>query len=316
MRVAITGASGLIGSALTQHLRAGGADVVHLVRRAPRADHERQWDPDSKRLDVESIADCDGIVSLHGLGIGDKRWTPAYKMQLLTSRTHGTTAIAGALATLAEAGHRLRWVSGSAVGYYGDRGEEVLTESSDPGSGFISELVQAWERATEPAREAGAPVAYARTGIVLSRQGGALEPLLRMIRFGVGGPFGRGRAWWPWITLNDHVRAVTFLLQNPGITGPVNLASSGEARQGQVVKALAAAMHRPALLPVPPPALRIVLGEFAGDVLSSQRMRPGVLLESGFTFEQSDLETAAHWVTSPTPPQPPRSANPDPHVPA
>lgn len=305
MRVAITGASGLIGSALTQHLRQGGAEVVHLVRRAPKAVHERQWDPDSKRLDVETIADCDGIVSLHGLGIGDKRWTPEYKMLLLTSRTHGTTAIAGALAMLAEAGHRIRWVSGSAVGYYGDRGEEVLTESSDRGSGFLSELVQAWERSTEPASEAGVPVAYARTGIVLSRGGGALEPLLRMIRFGVGGPFGRGRAWWPWVTLNDHVRALTFLLENPQITGPVNLASSGEARQGQVVRSLASAMHRPALVPVPPPALRIVIGEFAGDILSSQRMRPEVLLGSGFTFEQPDVESAARWVTNPTAPQQP-----------
>lgn len=298
MRVAITGASGLIGSALTQHLREGGAEVVHLVRRSPKAAHERRWDPDSKRLDVETIADCDGIVTLHGAGIGDKRWTPAYKMLLVTSRTHGMGAVAAALATLAESGHRIRWVSGSAVGFYGDRGDEVLTEASPPGSGFISELVQAWERAAEPAVTAGVPVAYARTGIVLSRSGGALEPLMRMIRFGVGGPFGRGRRWWPWITLNDEVRALTFLLENPQITGPVNLASPGEARQGEVVRAIAAAMRRPALVPVPPAALRVALGGFAEEVLSSQRLRPEVLAEHGFAFEQPDLDTAARWVTS------------------
>lgn len=304
MRVAITGASGFIGSALTQHLRESGAEVVHLVRRSPRAAHERAWDPDSKTLDVATIADCDGIVTLHGAGIGDKRWTPAYKMQLVTSRTHGTSAVAAALASLAGAGHRIRWVSGSAVGYYADRGEEVLTESSPPGTGFISELVQAWERATEPAAQAGVSVAYARTGIVLSPNGGALEPVLRMIRFGVGGPFGRGRAWWPWITVHDHVRALAFLLANPQITAAVNLASPGEARQGEVVRAIAAAMRRPALLPVPPPALRIVLGEFATEVLSSQRLHPDVLLERGFVFEHAELGAAARWVTNPSAPPP------------
>ena len=298
MRVAITGASGFIGSALTSHLRASGAEVVHLVRRPTRAAHERQWDPDSVRLDVESIADCDGIVTLHGAGIGDRRWTPSYKKELVTSRTHGTRAVAAALATLAGAGHGLRWVSGSAVGYYGDRGEEVLTESSGPGTGFISELVQAWEGATEPAAQAGVRVAHARTGIVLSPRGGALAPVLRMIRFGVGGPLGRGRAWWPWITLHDQVRALAFLVENPEVTGAVNLASPGEARQGDVVRAIAAAMHRPALLPAPTPALRLVLGEFAGEVLSSQRLHPDVLLRQGFVFEHADLDTAARWVTN------------------
>lgn len=298
MRVAITGASGFIGSALTSHLRAGGAEVVHLVRRAPKDDHERQWNPDSRRLDLETIADCDAIVTLHGAGIGDKRWTPSYKKTLVTSRTHGTSAVAAALATLAEGGHRVRWVSGSAVGYYGNRGEEVLTESSGPGSGFISELVQAWEGATAPAAEAGVDVAHARTGIVLSPRGGALAPVMRMIRFGVGGPMGRGRAWWPWITLHDQVRALSFLLENPEVTGAVNLASPGEARQGEVVRAIAAAMHRPALLPAPTPALRLVLGEFAGEVLSSQRLHPAALLEHGFVFEHADLDSAARWVTN------------------
>lgn len=297
MRVAITGASGLIGSALSQHLREGGADVVHLVRRSPSAGHERRWDPDSQRLDVETIADCDALVSLHGAGIGDRRWTRAYKETVLTSRTHGTAALAYAARTLAEHGHRLRWVSGSAVGFYGDRGEEVLTEASPRGQGFISDVVQAWEGATAPAAQAGVPVAFARTGIVLSRQGGAMAPLLRMIRLGVGGPFGRGRAWWPWITLQDHVRALAFLLWEDGITGPVNLSAPGEARQGAVVRAIASNLHRPAVVPVPPPALRVVVGEFANDILASQRMRPAVLTDNGFTFEHPDVEAAAAWLT-------------------
>lgn len=296
MRTAITGASGFIGSALTAHLRERGDDVVHLVRRPPRAAHERRWDPDSGELDPDVIADCDGVVSLHGAGIGDKRWTPQYKMTVLTSRTHGTTAIARALATLAERGRTVRWVSGSAVGIYGDRGEEAIDETSAPGSGFLTEVVLAWERATQPATDAGVPVAHARTGIVLSPEGGALKPLLLMLRLGVGGPFGRGRAWWPWVTLHDEVRALAFLLDHPEVTGPVNIASSRPARQGEVVKAIARAMRRPALVPVPPPALRLVLGGFADDVLSSQRVEPQVLLEAGFTFEHATVESAAAWV--------------------
>lgn len=299
MRVAITGASGLIGSALSEMLRESGADVVHLVRRSPTADHERRWDPDSQRVDVETLADCDGLVSLHGAGIGDRRWNASYKQELVTSRTHGTTALGYALRTLAEHGHVVRWISGSAVGFYGDRGEEPLTEASTPGSGFLSELTRAWEGATLPAAQAGVPVAFARTGIVLSPEGGALVPLLRMIRLGAGGPFGRGRAWWPWITLDDHVRALVFLLHHPEITGPVNLASPGEARQGEVVSAIARALRRPSVLPVPPPALRVVVGEFAGDILASQRMRPEVLLDAGFSFRHADLATMARWVATP-----------------
>lgn len=299
MRVAITGASGLIGSALSQHLRESGADVVHLVRRSPQAGHERRWDPASRRVDVETLADCDGIVSLHGAGIGERRWNARYKQELVTSRTHGTAAIGYALRTLAEHGHLIRWISGSAVGFYGDRGEEPLTETSPPGSGFLSELTRAWEGATLPAAQAGVPVAFARTGIVLSPQGGALAPLLRMIRLGLGGPFGRGRAWWPWITIEDHVRALTFLLDRPDITGPVNLASPGEARQGEVVRAVARALRRPAILPVPPPALRVVMGEFAGDILASQRMRPQVLTDAGFDFVHDDLAAMGAWLARP-----------------
>ncbi|MCA1783687.1 MAG: TIGR01777 family oxidoreductase [Dermatophilaceae bacterium] len=297
MRIAITGASGLIGSALTHYLRERGDDVVHLVRRPARAAHERQWDPASKTLDPEVIADCDGVVSLHGAGIGDKRWTPAYKMEILTSRTHGTTALANALATLAERGHLVRWVSGSAVGIYGDRGEEPLDETSAPGEGFLTEVVVAWERATQPAQDAGVSVALARTGIVLSPAGGAMKPLLLMLRLGVGGPFGRGKAWWPWITLHDEVRALAFLLDHPEVAGPVNFASPRPARQGKVVKAIARAMRRPALIPVPPPALRIVIGGFADDILASQRVEPQTLLEAGFSFDHATLESAAAWMT-------------------
>ncbi|KAB7742487.1 TIGR01777 family protein [Nostocoides sp. F2B08] len=297
MRIAISGSSGLIGSALTRHLRERGDDVVHLVRRPVRESHERQWDPDSVHLDPQVLADCDGVVSLHGSGIGDKRWTPAYKREILTSRTHGTTAIATALAELADRGRRLRWVGGSAVGFYGDRGEEPLDETSPAGNGYLPEVVTAWEGATEPAERAGVAVAHIRTGIVLSPEGGALKPLLLLLKFGLGGPFGRGRAWWPWITLQDETLAITYLLDHEDITGPVNLVGPEEARQGAIVTAIARAMHRPALLPVPPPALRVVMGEFADDILSSQRVRPRVLTEHGFTFDHATVADAAAWIT-------------------
>ncbi|MGA8045457.1 MAG: TIGR01777 family oxidoreductase [Dermatophilaceae bacterium] len=296
MRIAISGSSGLIGSALTRHLRERGDEVIHLVRRPVRVSHERQWDPDSRHLDADVLADCDGVVSLHGAGIGDKRWTPAYKREILTSRTHGTTAIATALAELAGRGRRVRWVAGSAVGFYGDRGEETLDETSAAGEGYLPEVVTAWERATQPAEAAGVAVAHIRSGIVFSPQGGALKPLLLLLKFGLGGPFGRGRAWWPWITLQDEVRAIAYLLDHEDITGPVNLAGPEEARQGEVVAAIARAMHRPAIVPVPPPALRLVMGEFSDDILSSQRVVPHVLTDHGFSFDHALVADAAAWI--------------------
>jgi uncharacterized protein (TIGR01777 family) len=262
-----------------------------------RESHERQWDPDSKRLDPQVLADCDAVVSLHGAGIGDKRWTPSYKREILTSRTHGTTAIASALAELADRGQRARWVAGSAVGFYGDRGEETLDETSPAGEGYLPEVVTAWERATGPAEAAGVPVAHIRTGIVLSPDGGALGRLLPLLKLGVGGPFGRGRSWWPWITLHDQVRAMEYLLEHQDITGAVNLAGPEEARQGAVVSAIARAMKRPAIVPVPPPALRLVVGEFATDILSSQRVVPRVLDDHGFAFDHATVADAAAWLS-------------------
>jgi uncharacterized protein (TIGR01777 family) len=297
MRIATSGSSGPIGSALTRHLRERGDEVVHLVRRPVRESHERRWNPDSQRLDPDVLADCDGVVSLHGAGIGDKRWTASYQREILTSRTHGTTAIATALAELAQSGQRLRWVSGSAVGFYGDRGEEPLDETSPAGDGFLPEVVTAWERATEPAETAGVAVAHIRSGIVLSPKGGAFRPLMLLLKLGLGGPFGRGRAWWPWITLHDEVRAVTHLLDHDDITGPVNLVGQEEARQGEVISAIARAMGRPAIVPVPPPALRVVIGGFADDILSSQRIAPRVLTESGFGFDHATVADAAAWLT-------------------
>ncbi|PZU47800.1 MAG: TIGR01777 family protein [Arsenicicoccus sp.] len=306
--VAITGASGLIGSRLSQVLRDRGDRVLHLVRRdAAPADRlpvgvrELTWSP-GDRLDPAGLEDVDGVVHLAGAGIGDQRWTAERKRVLVSSRIEGTTTLARALAEVVAAGGQApRLVSGSAVGYYGDRGEEVLSEASSPGTGFLAQLCQDWEAATRPAEHAGVPVAHVRTGIVLSPDGGALGRMLPLVRLGLGGPLAGGDAWWPWITLEDHVRALVFLLDRPDLDGAVNLVGPAPATQQQVTRALARQLHRPAVVPAPGWALRIVLGEMSQEILASTRALPGVLDEAGFSFTHPDLEQAARWVVSQRP---------------
>ena len=292
-RVAITGASGLVGGALSSSLRARGDEVIHLVRRTPRAPHEVQWDPAAGTVPSATLAGVTAVVNLAGAPINEGRWTPARKHELLHSRTDGTSALASAIA----AGRTdIRLVNGSAVGIYGDRGDEILTEESAPGAGFLRELVQAWEGATAPAAEAGASVALARTGIVFSREGGAMGRVLPLARLGLGGPLGSGRQWWPWISLVDEVAALTHLIDRPDIVGPVNLSAPAPARQRAVAKALGARLHRPAILPVPSPALKLVLGGMATEVLGSKRVSPGRLVDSGFTFAHPDLGSCLEWL--------------------
>ena len=312
-RVAVTGASGLIGSALVAALHERGDEVVRLVRRPVRAADEAQWDPSSRHLDPAALDGVDAVVNLAGAGVGDHRWTPAYKREILASRTDSTHAVATAVAAT---GLPLRLVNGSAVGIYGDRGDERLTEASDPGDGFLAEVVRAWEAAANPAVEAGAPVAFARTGLVLAplgdasghllrldrsgmlvaTDGGAAGPLLRSARLGLAGPLGSGRQFWPWITLADEVRAILHLLDHPEVTGPVNLVGPAPSRQKAVASALGEALGRPAILPVPGFALRLALGEFAGDILGSQRVVGDVLEGSGFVHEHGDLADAVRWL--------------------
>lgn len=293
MRIAVTGSTGLIGTALVTHLHARGHDVVRLVRRAPRAADEVRWDPGAGEVDLSGLAGVDAAVHLAGAGVGDHRWTDDYKRTILTSRVDGTRTFATALASLDPRPRVL--VSGSAVGYYGDRGDDVLTESSSGGEGFLAEVVRAWEDAAAPAVEAGVRVAFARTGLVLSPRGGALGRMLPLARLGLAGPLGDGRQWWPWITLEDEVRAIEFLLEKD-LEGPVNLSAPQPVRQGELARALGRALHRPALLPAPAFGLRLVLGEFAADVLASQRMLPSLLLDAGFAFNQRTVDQAVDWV--------------------
>lgn len=294
-RIAVTGASGLIGTALVAALRERGDEVVRFVRHPARGRDEVQWAPDSRTLDPRSLDGVDGVVHLAGAGLGDKRWSPAYKREILASRTDGTHAIATAVAA---SDHSVRLVSGSAVGYYGSRGDEPLTEASRPGEGFLTDVVLAWEASAQPAVDAGASVALARTGIVLAQEGGAMQRLLQLARFGLAGPLGSGKQFWPWITMVDEVGALLHLLDHPDVTGPVNLAAPEPARQREIVSAIGAALHRPAFLPAPGFALRIILGEFGNDVLGSQRIVGDVLATSGYEFTHPGLEGAARWLVA------------------
>lgn len=292
-RVAVTGSSGLIGSALSAFLRDRGDEVVRLVRRPATAPDEVTWDPGAGRLDPGDLAGVTAVVHLAGVGVGDQRWTPSYQQQILASRVDGTTTVARALATL---GAPVRLVSAAAVGYYGDRGEEVLTEECEPGEGFLSEVVRAWEAAADPARAAGLSVAHPRTGIVFAPQGGALSRMLPLARAGINGPLGNGRQWWPWISLRDTVAGLVHLVDHPELEGPVNLVGPRPARQLDIARSLGRLLHRPAVVPAPAFGIRLVLGGFADEVLTSKRAVPTRLLESGFVHQDADVDSALRWV--------------------
>ncbi len=296
--VAITGVSSLTGSALSEALRARGDHVVHLVRRASDANppggvREVSWDPREGTLDVGELDGVDAVVHLSAANFVDKRWSEDYKKTLIDSRVDGTRLISSVVASISP---RPRLLSRSAVAIYGDRGQDVLTEESRPGTGFAADLCTDWEGATWQAERAGAPVAHLRFGIVLSHEGGAMAKVLPLARAGMGGPLGSGRQFWSWITLPDHVEAMLHLLDRPDITGPVNLVSPDPRHQGEVMKALGDRLNRPSVLPAPTIALRLALGEMASEIVGSRRVLPTVLQESGFEFAHPDLESAMAWL--------------------
>lgn len=294
MRIAITGSSGLIGTALGTALTERGDEVVRLVRRPPHTPMEIRWDPARGQLNPADLQGVSAIVNLAGAGIGDKRWTAAYKQLLLDSRVDSTTTVVHAIEQLDAP---VRLVNASAMGYYGDRGEEVVDEDSAPGSGFLVDLVTAWESATAPAAAAGTPVALARSGLVIAPHGGLMERVLPLAKLGLAGPLGSGRQWWSWITLTDELRALIHLIDHPEITGPVNLSvpEIAAVRQRDAMRVLGTVLHRPSFIPAPAPALRIVLGEMAGDALASTRMAPKVLQRGGFSWTHSDITAAMRY---------------------
>ncbi|MFH9823612.1 MULTISPECIES: TIGR01777 family oxidoreductase [Streptomyces] len=289
-RIAVAGASGLIGSALVRSLTADGHEVVRLVRHAPRSEAEVRWDPERGRVDAAGLAGCSAVVNLAGAGVGDHRWTDAYKRRIHDSRVHGTAALAEAVAALDE---RPRvFVNGSAMGYYGETGERVVDESAPAGRGFLPELCVEWEAAAEPARAAGVRTAFTRTGLVVARGGGAWGRLFPLFRAGLGGRMGDGRQYWSYIALHDEVAAIRHLLDRDDLSGPFNLTAPEPLTNREITAAMGRVLHRPTLFPVPAPVLRTVLGEMAGDVLGSARVVPKRLLESGFTFAFPGIEDA------------------------
>ncbi|WP_410538840.1 TIGR01777 family oxidoreductase [Streptomyces sp. KL2] len=290
MRIAVTGSYGLIGRALVDSLRADGHEVLRLVRRPPRAGDEVEWDPRRQYVDAAGLVGCEAVVHLAGAGVGDHRWTEAYKREIRDSRVLGTAAVAEALASLDTPPRTL--VAGSAVGYYGDTGDRAVDEDAPPGHGFLADVCQEWEEAAAPAEEAGIRTVYARTGLVVSRTGGAWGRLFPVFRAGLGGPLGSGRQYWSHIALHDHIAALRHLLDTEELSGPVNLTAPEPVTQREVAAAMGRVLHRPAVLPVPAPVLRAVLGEFSTDVLGSQRVLPRRLLESGFVFAFPGIEDA------------------------
>lgn len=293
MRVVVSGASGLIGTALVATLRDFGDEVITLTRRPAEGPGELRWDPAAGVLDPEALGPVDAAVHLAGAGVGDRRWTPAYKREIRDSRVLSTRTLVTALRALDPAPSVL--VCASGVGVYGDRGDEVLTDDSAPGPGFLAGVVRAWEAEAQVAEESGIRVVSTRNGLVIAPHGGAFGRLSTLIKFGVGGPIGNGRQWWPWISLPDEIAVIRFLLTND-LHGPVNVTAPAPERNADLIHALARALHRPAVVKAPAFALRTVLGGFAGEILASQRAIPQTLVEAGFEFDHPTITEAAAWM--------------------
>jgi uncharacterized protein (TIGR01777 family) len=284
----------LIGTALLARLRADGHVPVPLVRSAPQAG-EIGWDPRAGRLDPEALVGIDAVVNLAGAGIGDKRWSEEYKREVLESRTRATTLVAEGIAATDDGPRVL--LSGSAIGFYGDRGDEELDERSPRGDGFLADVVEAWEASTAAAARAGARVVHLRTGIVLAPKGGALAKMLPLFKLGLGGRFGSGTQWMSWISLDDEVGAIVHLLTS-AVSGPVNLTAPAPARNAELADTIGDVLRRPTILPVPAFGPKLVLGaERAGALLfESQRVQPAALLADGYRFTHPTLPEALRSV--------------------
>jgi uncharacterized protein (TIGR01777 family) len=275
----------MIGSALVGHLKSEGHTVQRLVRRPVVSSDEVFWNPASGEVDLPALEGVDAVIHLAGANVGDKRWTKAYRAEILNSRLLGTNTIATAVAKLKPS----VFISSSAIGWYGETGNRAVIESDRPGDDFLAAVCKEWESAADLA--VGVRTAKIRTGLVLEPTSGALGKMLPLFRLGVGGKLGNGKQWWSWITLHDQIKAISFLLEKD-LEGPINLTSPNPATNQEFTAALARAVKRPALFPVPSIALKIVLGGFASEVLGSKRVLPQKLMDSGFTFDFPHLAPA------------------------
>ena len=284
-RIAVTGASGLIGAALVGYLKSQGHTVQRLVRRAAVSSEEITWDPIAGTVDMDALAGVDAVIHLAGAGVGEKRWTKKYKSEILNSRLLGTTTIAKAVAIVKPQ----VFISASAIGWYGESGNRAVVESDRVGDDFLAAVCREWESAADLAGDVR--TVKLRTGIVLDPTGGALGKMLPIFRFGLGGKLSNGKQWWSWITLHDQIRAIAFLLESK-VSGPVHLTSPNPVTNSEFTAGLARALHRPALFPVPALALKIVLGGFSSEVLGSKKVMPQTLTEAGFTFDYPHISSA------------------------
>ncbi|MBW3620373.1 MAG: TIGR01777 family oxidoreductase [Actinobacteria bacterium] len=291
MRVAVTGSTGLIGDALVGSLRADGHTVHRVVRdRAAATGGDLYWSVERGEIDAEGFEGLDAVVHLAGEPLGENRWNDETKRRIRASRVDGTRLLSGALVGLSDAPSVL--VSGSAVGYYGSRGDELLTEEAGPGDDFLAEVVAAWEAAADPAREAGIRVVHPRTGVVMAEHGPLIEKVRLPFRLGIGGRIGDGRQWVPWISLEDEVRALRFLLTSD-LDGPVNLVAPNPVRNRELTAALGEVLHRPTIIPTPILGIRVLYGEMGVSLATtSQRVVPRKLQAAGFEFRHPTLRPA------------------------
>jgi uncharacterized protein (TIGR01777 family) len=289
MRITITGATGLIGGGLRRHLTACGHELRCLSRQAPPQPGWFTWDAISGAPPRESLEGSDAVIHLAGEPVA-QRWSPEAKQRIRSSREQGTQALVETLSTLSRKPEVL--VSASAIGYYGDRADELLSEKAPPGSGFLAEVCVEWERAARLAGELGIRVVCVRIGVVLHPRGGALATMLPPVRLGLGGPIAGGRAWMSWIHHEDLMRLFSWAVEDPAVRGPVNAVSPGAVRNAEFMRVLGATLHRPAVIPVPAFAMRLMYGEMASVILGSQHVIPEAATQSGFQFSWPELAPA------------------------
>ncbi|MFI0795478.1 TIGR01777 family oxidoreductase [Micromonospora rubida] len=294
MRILMAGTSGFLGTRLVDRLKADGHQITRLVRRPARTPDERRWNPSAAQLDPAVVADADAVVNLAGAGVGDKRWNDEYRRLIRSSRVDTTTTLAITIAGMPTADRPAVLLNASAVGWYGNTGDRVVEEDAPAGEGFLADVCRVWEAATRPAEDAGVRVIRLRTGLPLHRDGGLLKPQLLPFRLGVAGRLGSGRQWLPWISMADWLRVAQFLLERDDVAGPVNGVGPAPVTNAEFTRELARQLHRPAVVPIPALALKVALGGFAQEALTSARVLPGVLTRAGFAYRHPDLPGALH----------------------